>query len=460
MEKAQISPGRATAVARDWTKGSIIGSLLSLSWPVMVSFALYMVGQTVDMIWVGKLGAASIAGVGVAGILFNAVMTAEMGFVTGARALVARSVGSGDIESASHFARQALFISAVYGLVMSAVGVAFAEPVLRLFGLQADVVAQGALYMRTILAGWTAMALWFMAFSIMQASGDTVTPMKISILVRSVQIILSPFLVFGWWIFPQMGVTGAALSNVVYQVLGLIFGVWVFSTGRSRLRLTWRNFRPDPDAIWRILKIGIPAGIMGIQANFGQLVLTWFMARFGTYAVAAHSLAQRVEMIVMMPSAGLGTGAGVLTGQNLGAGQPERAERTGWLAVSLLEGLMVAFAVSILLYAENLIRIFNTEPTLVEMGGVFLRIAAAGTLTIGLTSVLQNCISGAGDTLPPMLVGLTMVWAVQIPLAFVLPQITVLGVYGVRWAIVAGMFAGAIAYTTYFRLGRWKRKRV
>ena len=460
MEEVEGSARRGAAFDRDWTKGSIVWNLLSLSWPMIVSYGLYMVGQTVDMIWVGKLGAAPIAGVGIGGIVVMLVLTAKFGLVMGARAMVARFVGAGDTEGANHIAQQALVISAVYGIVMTVVGVFLAEPILNLFGLESDVVAEGAAYIRIVLAGWVAMSFWLMTFSIMQASGDAVTPMKISIYIRIVHVALCPFLVFGWWIFPCLGVSGAALSNVIYQVLGMVLGLWVLFSGRTRLRLTLRNFRLDLNIIWRIVKIALPACVMGVQGNLGHLALTWFVVPFGTFAIAAHSLVQRVEMILFLPSMGLGTGAGVLVGQNLGAHQPERAEKSGWLALGFVEAFMVACSLVILLGAENIIRIFNIEPGLVEIGSTFLRIAAAGYLVVGFTAVLQNCISGAGDTLPPMIFAIIVIWLVQIPLAFLLSRVTDLGVYGVRWAIVAGMLVGAVAYPMYFRLGRWKRKMV
>jgi Na+-driven multidrug efflux pump len=153
-------------------------------------------------------------------------------------------------------------------------------------------------------------------------------------------------------------------------------------------------------------------------------------------------------------------GAAVLVGQNLGAGQPGRAERNAWLAAGFAQCIMLAGAVVLLLWAESIIGIFNTEPTLVKMASTFLRIAAAGYLVMGLSSVLGQSISGAGDTLPPMLIGLVTMWVVQLPLAFLLPRLTDLGVYGVRWAMVASVVVGATAIITYFRLGRWKRKEV
>lgn len=447
--------------ARDWTKGSVIRNLLTLSWPMVVMECFYAVGQTVDMIWVGKLGVVSIAGVGYAGMVLMVVMSAMTGLIiVGMRAMVARFVGAGDVKGANHVAAQAFILSAAYGVVVAIAGVLLAEPILGLFGLEADVIAEGAAYMRIMFIGWVAMPVWMMAFSIMQASGDTMTPMKITASIRFIHLLLDPFLIFGWWVFPYFGVSGAAIANVVAQALGMSISSWVFFRGRTRLHLTLSDFTPDLNIIWRIVKIGIPAAVMGVQMSFGILVLGRFMADFGTLAVAAHSLVRSVDMVLHIPSAALASGAGVLVGQNLGARQPGRAERSAWLATGFVQIIMLAGAAAMLLWAEGIIRIFNTEPALVALASAFLRITAASYLVIALVIVLQQAISGAGDTVPPMIFSVVMVWLVQLPLAFYLPRVTDLGVYGVRWALVVSPVVGAMAYTIYFRLGRWKRKRV
>jgi len=212
--------------------------------------------------------------------------------------------------------------------------------------------------------------------------------------------------------------------------------------------------------MWRIVKIGIPASIMGVQRSFGNIVLMWFMVPFGTLAVAAHSLWQRIEIMLDQPTFSISVAAGVLVGQNLGASQPGRAERSGWLATGFVQIIMLIGSVAILLWAESIISIFNTEPDLVKLTSIFLRIAAAGYLVMGFVIVLQQSLAGAGDTLPAMLFSVFMIWVVQLPLAFLLPQVTELGVYGIRWAIVISLFVGAVIYVMYFRLGRWKRKKV
>jgi len=460
MEEVGGSSKRGAAFDRDWTKGNIIRNLLSLAWPMIISTGLRTLGPTIDLIWVGKLGVASIAGVGIASMVIMAVMGARMGINTGMRAMVARFIGAGDAEGANHVARQALIISAVYAIVMAAIGILFAEPILILFGVEADVVAEGAAYMRIMLVGTAAMSFGMMAEGIMQASGDVVTPMRISILYRLLHIALCPFLIFGWWIFPRMGVSGAAVTNVISQSLAMVLGLWVLFTGRSRLRLTLRNFRPDLNIMWRIVKIGIPAAIMMMQRSFSRLVIVWFMVAFGTLTVAAHTLIQRIEMFVLIPSFGFGMAAGILVGQNLGARQPGRAERSGWLAVGFAEGVIVICSVAILLWPGSIVRIFSPEPGLVEVTSVFLRIAVVGFLMISLEAGLMFSLSGAGDTLPPMFFSGLSMWVVPLPLAFLLPRVTNLGVYGVRWAMVAGTAAGTVAHIIYFRLGRWKRKKV
>ncbi len=460
MVKAESSPGRALAFKKDWTKGPVIGNLLLLSWPMVLMESLWVVSQIVDLIWVGRLGPSSIAGVGVANIVLMMVWAVDMGLLTGVRAMIARNIGAGDLPGANHIAGQALILSATWGMLVTLAGSLLAGAILRLFGVNAEVTAEGMAYLRIMFAGWLGMELLIMSLYVIQSSGDTITPMIIEALIRAVHLGLCPFLVLGWWLFPHLGVSGAALSNVISQALGAGIALWVLFRGRTRLRLTLRVFRLAPAIIWRILKISVPALVMSLQGALGSIIVMRFIAPFGTLAVAAHSLAARMEMFVFVPAMGLGTGAGVLVGQNLGAGQPERATKSAWLAVSFVEAFMVACSTVILLWAENIIAIFTTEPALIELGGTFLRIATASYLVMAFSSVLQNCIAGAGDTLPNMVVSITAVWAVQLPLAFFLPRVGNLGIYGVRWAMVANTFTGAIAYTTYFVLGRWKTKKV
>ncbi|MBI4283752.1 MAG: MATE family efflux transporter [Chloroflexi bacterium] len=451
---------RRGALERDWTKGSIIGNLLSLGWPMVVGSSLNMLGPTIDMIWVGKLGAAAIAGVGISGMVVMLVNSMMMGLFQGLRAMVARFIGAGDAQGANHVAQQSLVISVAYSITTAVIGILFAERILILMGVGPDVVTQGAPYLRINFIGMVTMTFRNMTEATMQASGDSKRPMWVAIFFRLFHVALSPFLIFGWWLFPRLGVSGAAVTNVFSQGIGATLGLWFLFSGRTRLRLTLSNFRIDPVVIWRLVKLAFPASITSMERTLGNLVMVRFMTPFGTLAVAAHTLHQRVEMFLNMPQMGIGQAAGVLAGQNLGAGQPERAERTGWIGVSFLSGVMLVASLAVFLWAENIIHIFNSDPELVKLASIFLRIAVASYILMGINASLQQSITGAGDTFVPMIIMLLNMWLVQVPLAFFLPQVTGLGVLGVRWAIVAGTAAAAIAYVIYFKLGRWKYKKV
>ena len=467
--------GRQPGFDRDWTQGSITGNLIKLAWPMIVSSVLNMLGPTIDMIWVGSLGSDAIAGVGVAGIAIGLVMSAIMGLSMGMRAMIARFIGAQDRESANHVAIQAFVMGAVLSLIVAMIGLFCTESIMRLFDLEEGVILEGTIYLKIVFLGAVVMIVRMMCESAIQSAGDAVTPMWISVVFRFFHIVLCPFMVLGWWVFPQLGVSGAAYTNIISQTLGLGLALWVLIAGRSiyfdrtrkRFRLGWgrmkldtKNFRVDPAIIWRIVRIGIPSGIMSMQQALGAFFLVRIMGPFGTYAVAAHTIVSRVEMILFMPVVGLGMAAGILAGQNLGARQPDRAETSGWRAMFISLAFMAVCCLALLLGAEGIIGIFNREPELLDMGGTFLRIGAVGYLLIGFVIVMQFCISGAGDTIPPMIFSLVMVWVLQIPLAYLLPEATGLGINGVRWAIVISLAVSAIIHTAYFKLGRWKRKRV
>jgi putative MATE family efflux protein len=461
-EREAVAGGRGVPLGRrrDYTRGSIARNLLSLSWPMIVGNSVNMIGPTIDMIWVGRLGPDAIAGVGVSGIAVMLAQSGLMGLFQGLRSMVARFIGAGEEEKANHVAQQAIVLGVASSIVLALIGVFFAEGILQLVGVDPEVVAVSAGYLRIQFIGMTAMSFRMMAESIMQASGDSVTPMKIAVVFRILHVVLSPVLIFGLWVFPKFGVNGAAITNVFSQTLGTGLGFWILFKGNSRLKLSFKRFRIDPGTVWKVVRIGLPASVMGMQQNLGQFLLMFLVAPFGTLAVAAHTLNQRIEMFMFMPAWGVGMAAGVLSGQNLGARQPDRAEKSGWIGTALVEGFVILCSICILIWAETFVHVFSSDPELVAIGATFLRIAVAGYLVTGFIGVLQNCISGAGDTIVPMVVSLLAIWLVMLPLAFFLSKQTALGVYGIRWAIVASSVANAVCYTVYFRMGRWKRKEI
>ena len=358
-----------------------------------------------------------------------------------------------------------LRVATAAGFIFMFIGFFLAANYLKILGLSVEVVTVGAPYVRFTFIGSAAIAFRMMAEAILQASGDTVTPMWASFIYIGARVVLSPFLIFGtemfaWWILPGLGITGAAVAMTAAHGVAMVIMLWVLFRGRSRLRLTLKGFRLDPRTMWRITKIGLPALISMIQQNLYQLVLVRLMAPFGTVAVAAHGLLQRVEGLIIMPAMAVGMGSGVLVGQNLGAKKTERATKSVWLAFIVLESFIILCSLAIYLWPGAVVRVFNSEPDMIATAGSYLRIAIAGFVAVGFWMVFMQSLNGAGGTIPPMVLSVVSVWLVGLPLAILLPRISELGAYGVRWGIAFSIIANGVVQMAYFLTGRWKRKKV
>ena len=419
--KAVKESTAARRMRQDWTRGSILKNLLALSWPMTITQTLMSLGPTIDMVWVGKLGDAAVAAVGVSGVVVQLAQGVMMGFTTGMRALIARAIGAKDMETANRVAQQAVVIAAAYAVVMALVGHFFGEYIIRFITLDPDIVAMGTAYLRIEFIGGATVTFRMMMDAIMQASGDSVNPMWIAVIYRIFHIILSPFLIFGLWILPNLGVTGAAYTGVIAQSLGVFLGLNVLLGARSRVHLSFKRFTFRLDVVWRIIRIGFPASITGIQRNLNQFFLQVFMAPFGAAALAAHVITQRLEMFILMPAMSFGQGAGILVGQNLGARKADRAQRSAWVGVAVVEVFVVVVALVMVFWSLPVVHIFNNNALMDSTAVQFIRIAAIGWALMGFQFVLMNCLQGAGDTIPTMVIGIFTTWVITIPLAYFLP---------------------------------------
>ena len=454
FRRRRLSPNR------DWTQGSILNNLLTLAWPILISNSLNMLGPIIDMVWVGKLGASAMAAVGLSGQIVMVVNALVMGLFTSLRAMVARRVGEGDDKGANHAFQQAFIIGIGFSALMAVIGVFLSKYIIDLFGAQPDVVKDAVPYNRIQFVSTVTMCLRMMTEATMQSSGDTKTAMWIGVFFRILHIALCPFLVFGLWIFPKLGVSGAALTGVISQAIGGSVGLWILMAGYSRLHITFKGFKFDWDNIWRQIKIGIPSSANQMLRSFLGLLITKIIVPFGTFSLAAYVLIQRIDGFLDVGASAIGNAAGALSGQSLGAKKPERAEKTGWLAVGLGTGLMVIISIGILIWADKVVRVFNNTPGVVELASTLIRIACINYIMIAPASVLTSCLNQVGDTMIPLFASLVSMWGVQLPLAYILPKIFHNGVFGVMWAMVLALSVRAIAYLVYFRTGKWKFRRV
>lgn len=473
---SQITTRRRRYTGRDLTTGSIPRNLWFLAWPQTVSGSLMVVDRMWDLFLAGFLGFRVIAGIGVAQSWSMLAFTVRMGFDTSMRAMISRAVGAGDLKLARHVAFQGFTLSTTISLVLTIVGILLTEFLMRILGISEEVIAVASNYMKFQLLATMFQGLMMMTGTALQASGDPITPMKAQIVSRVLHFGLSPLLMFGWFWFPSFGITGAALAALIAGIVALIWNLTALFRGTSLLHLSIQEYRLDLPMIWRMIRIGTPASITSMERSLSQIAVVWLVAMFGDMALAAYAVAQRTQMLTNLGSMGLGQGAGILVGQSLGAGKPERAKQTVAWALLFVIILSITLGGILLIFSKPFLSIFLREPEVMEIAVPWLRIVVLGFMVQGTGMVFTQSYNTAGDTFVPMIVSLITIWGIQVPLAIMLsgvtqnwsllgtditlPTIGSLGQYGIAWAIVLAMGLRLFLYGPYFFTGRWLKKRV
>lgn len=453
--------GRSAYATRDLTTGSIPGTLWFLAWPHSVEGVLRIADHVVDLALAGLgFGHRALAGMGAAQQFSQLGFTARMGLDIGMRAMLSRAIGMGDTALANRIVLQAGSVTLVYGIAMAAIGLVLTEVLLTLLGVSQGVVAEGAAYMRVTFMGQVIVGFQVLTAHALGAAGDTLTPMKASIVMRLVHIALSPILMFGLLGAPHLGLVGAAAANIIAQALAVAILMWVLFSGQSRLRLTLRGYRPDGTILRRLMSIGLPASVTGMERSLAQLLLMGLITPFGDVAVALFAVSRRIEMFSHAGSQGFAQASGTIVGQSIGRGRPERARQTVLWAGGYATVVNAVLSVLIALFPVAVLGIFTRDPDLLDLGQPWVLIQTLGYTAVGIGLVASSSLQTAGATVYVMLVTIGTMWGLEFPLAFFLSRGTELGPYGVAWAMVAAMLARPILYVPYFLSGRWLRIRM
>ncbi|MBM3235758.1 MATE family efflux transporter [Candidatus Poribacteria bacterium] len=445
---------------RDLTEGSIIKNIFALALPAMVSNIFQTILGLIDMTFVSRLGTSSIAAVGLSESVMFLIMTVAISINIGTIALVARFVGAGEKDYASRIAIQSMAFGMIISGFLAFVGFFAARPLLELLGAQLEVIEIGQQYLRVLFLGIATLFLSFLANGIMQGSGDTFTPMVINGIAVAWNIIFAPLLIFGIGFFPKMGVQGAALATVMARGVGFSISLFILVKGYSRLKLPLSGFRIEFRIIWRIIRIALPSAIEMLTRSSAYFVFMKIVAIYGTVTVAAYVVGGRLDSLVWMPGFALATASSTLVGQNLGAGKPERAERSAWTTVGIYVLIMFFFGIIFYILAPTLIGFFDHSKEVIQIGTNYLRITVFGYLFLAAALVLSRSLNGAGDTISPMLTTFVSSLGAQTTTALLFLKYTNLASDGLWLAMVIATVVHATIISSWFKIGRWKHKSV
>jgi len=446
---------------QNFTSGSIGRAIFLLAVPMVLEMVLESVFAVTDAFFVARLGVDAVATVGFTEAMVTLIFAVAVGMSMATTAMVARRIGEEDEKGATDAAVQAVALGIFISLLIAIPGAFYARRLLSLMGGTPELVAAGSGYTAVLIGGSTTIMLLFMINAVFRGAGDAATAMRVLWVANGINIILDPCLIFGLGPFPEMGVTGAAVATTIGRGTGVLLQLWILFRGNStRVRFSWRRLQLRPRIMFRLLRVSVGGVMQFLIGTSSWVCLVWIIGRFGSTAVAGYTIAIRIIIFAILPAWGLANAAATLVGQNLGAGQPERAETSVWRAALYNMLFLLGVAVFFIVFAGPVIRIFTDDPEVVAFGISCLRFISYGYGFYAYGMVMVQAFNGAGDTTTPTMINFFCYWLFQIPLAFALARWTALGPTGVFIAITVAESLIAVVGILVFRRGRWKQQRI
>jgi len=333
--------------------------------------------------------------------------------------------------------------------------------IFRLLRAEPQVIAMGIPFMRIMLGTNVVIVFLFLLNGIFRGAGDAAIALRVLIIANGLNILFCPLFIFGIGPFPELGVTGAAVATVCGRGVGVIYAAWMlFGGDNGRLHVSREHWTFRPELLVSLTRLSMTAVLQFLVGTASWSALITIVAGFGTVAVAGYQIGLRVIIFVILPAVGLANAAATLVGQNLGAGQPDRAERSVWTAGFMNAGLLGVAGLFFVIFPDLVVSIFTSELGVAAYASDCLRIVGYGYAFYGLAMVMESAFNGAGDTWTPTYLNFFLFWVFEIPLAYVLANVYGYGPQGVFWAITLAFSMLAVVSALMFKRGKWKLKTV
>jgi putative MATE family efflux protein len=442
-------------------EGPIVSSLLKMAVPLVLANILQSAYQLIDAFWVGRLGGNAVAAVSVTTPVVFLSIALGSGLAIAGSTLIAQYVGAGNYAMVNHVAAQTMLMVLLVSLLLGTIGYIYTPDLLRLIGVAPEVYSGALGFMRVTFIGLLFNFLFIVFQAFMRGTGHPKVPVYIVLGTVILNFILDPIFIFGWKGIPAMGVMGAALATFSTQVIAAIAGLWLLFRGKHGIHLRRKDFVPDWAYVRRAFLLGFPASIEQSMRGLGLIVMTFLITSFGTLTLAAYGVGSNVLQVIMIPAMGLSMAISTLVGQNIGAGNIERAARIGRLGTMLGFWTLTGFGILAFLLAPYIIRFFVPEdPEVVAAGARFLRTMSLAWGFIAIQLSLTGVFRASGNMVISMIIALISQWVLQFPLAYVLSRHTTLGAQGLWWAFPVTNVITALITWAIFLKGDWKKKRL
>lgn len=442
---------------KDFTTGSINRAIFLLAVPMVMEMALESLFAVVDIYFVNKVGEHAVATVILTESILTIMYSVAWGLAMGVTAMVARRAGEKNFEAAGKIAAQAIMICLAFSFVISIIGLSFPKELLSFMGAQPEAIKTGYHFPQIMLGTNFVIVLLFVNNGVFRGAGDAAVAMRALWLANIINIVLDPLFILGIGPFPQLGVNGAAVSTSIGRGIGVLYQLYHLFKGDGLIKIYRKYFVAN----WKLIKqlFKISAGGMGqfIIGSCSWIFLNKIIAESGdSKIVDGYGTAIRICIFTILPAWGMANAAATLVGQNLGAGMPERAEKSVWRTAFITACFFLLVGIIFFLFGENLMRFFTKDELVIATGTQCLHILSIGYLFFAYGMVISQSFNGAGDTLTPTILNLFVFWGLQIPLAYLLAKYLKWGPTGVYVSIGVAEAVLAVVSIIIFKRGKWK----
>ncbi|QLG47797.1 MATE family efflux transporter [Natrinema halophilum] len=439
----------------DLTSGDIAKPLFYLSLPIIVTNLLQTAYNLIDTFWLGQYSTDALAAISFAFPMVFLLISVGMGLSVAGSVLVAQHIGADEESDAEYAASQTVALSLLAAILLGFVGYGFVEELLGLLGASSDVLPLATEYMQVISLGMPFMFGFFVFIALMRGYGDTITPMLVMFGSVLLNVILDPFLIFGWGPFPELGIEGAAIATVFSRSLALVVGLGIMFSGTRGVRIRLGQMRPDFSFATKLVSIGFPASIEGMGRALSINLLLVIVAFFPDTVVAAYGIGTRVFSVIFLPAIAVARGVETMTGQNVGANKPDRAKAAADFAARTMFVVLGALGVVAWIGARPITAVFTDDPAVIDVGVTFLRYVAPSFGFIGVMRAYNGSFRGTGKTLTAAAIVLVIYALVRLPIAAILSQ-TGMGYRGIWLAFAVSNVLGAGLAYGWYRRGTWR----
>ncbi len=452
--------------ASNLLEGSISSNLFSIALPTMLGFAFQMLYDLVDMVWIGRISADAVAGVTIFSTMFWIVNVLNEVIGTSSISLISQSYGKGDEDRTSLCIEQTLTFKALMAVLAGVIFSIIFKPLLGFFTQEAMVFNAALEYGYIRIFFLPVMFSSYTVNTAFRCVGDAKRPMIIMIIAAILNIVLDPILMFD--VIPGtripgfgLGVFGAALATVISVSVTFLVGFGFILSNKTKVRINLKRlFKLNLEIDKKLITIGLPSGAEALSRNLVGIFTLKFVTFYGTDAVAAMGIGNRLFNFAFMPLIGLSMGSSSIVGQCLGSENLQRARSTAKYASAY--GALLMFVVSIItfLFPAQIMRIFITEASVIEVGIPMMRIIIPSLMMSSIMMGLGSVFSGSGYNVPYLISSVAGRWGAQISLLFLVVNILKYPVEWVWVSFVVSNFVEMMVILIAYRIGKWETMRV